>query len=92
MPGVDIAVATPPESGDVTPPRPQRPMRLYRDQARALAAELALCHIDLQPVFGDVDKYRYGGTCALLNDSLIHPSKEGSHLIASFYQSLLDLR
>jgi hypothetical protein len=91
-PDLDIGLVTPPDSGDPTPPRSERPMRLYRDQARALAAEGRLCHIDLQPVFGEVESYRYGGTEPLLNESLIHPSIQGSRLITACFLDFLDLR
>lgn len=92
LPTLDVALGTSPESGAETPPRPQRPMSLYRNEARGLAIELDACHIDLQPIFGVVDDYKYGGAAPLLDQSLIHPTDDGSRLISAHYQRLLDLR
>ena len=88
-PDVDIALGTSPESGDLTEPRPGRPMRLYMAEARRLAIDQALCHIDCQPAFGDVSNYKYSGPRPLLDDSLIHPSVEGMRVIESRYLRVL---
>ncbi|CAH2807937.1 MAG: hypothetical protein CBARDCOR_6533 [uncultured Caballeronia sp.] len=83
-PHVDIALGTSPESDDLTEPRPGRPMRLYMAETRQLAIDQALCHIDCQPAFGD-----YSGLRPLLDDSLIHPSVAGMHVIESLYLRVL---
>jgi hypothetical protein len=88
-PDADIGLGTSPESGDTTPPRPERPMRLYRTQARSLARAAALCHIDLQPAFGSITDYRYGGKHALMDASLIHPGAGGIRVLEALYLSLL---
>jgi hypothetical protein len=88
-PDVDIVLGTSPESGDLTEPRPGRPMRLYRNEARQIAIDEALCHIDCQPAFGDVSNYRYSGPCPLLDESLIHPSVAGMRVIEALYFRVL---
>jgi hypothetical protein len=91
-PEADIGLGTSPESGDSAEPRRSRPMHLYRAQARSLAESAALCHIDLQPAFGDVAQYRYSGSRPLMDESLIHPSVEGSRVIEALYSNILSLR
>jgi hypothetical protein len=89
-PEADIGLGTSPESGDTAEPRHTRPMHLYREQARSLAESGEFCHIDLQPVFGDVAQYRYSGGRPLMDVSLIHPSIEGSRVVQALYSSVLD--
>lgn len=89
-PQADIALGTSPESGDDQAPRRARPMRLYRDADRSLAIEEKLAHVDLQPLFGDVDEYRYGGSRPWLDASLIHPAVAGMRAIETLYLRLFD--
>jgi hypothetical protein len=89
-PEADIALGTSPESGDDREPRPARPMHLYRNADRSLAIEEGLAHVDLQPLFGDVDEYRYGGPTPWLDASLIHPAVPGMRAIEALYLSLFN--
>lgn len=89
VPNADIALGTSPENGDTDEPRPGRPMRLYCTQARSLAIEARLCHVDLQPAFGNVADYRYGGPKPMLDRTLIHPSAPGMQAIEALYLRLL---
>ncbi|MDR7008843.1 GDSL-type esterase/lipase family protein [Paraburkholderia strydomiana] len=89
-PHADIALGTSPESGDVQEPRPRRPMRLYRDADRSLAIQERLAHVDLQPLFGNLDEYRYGGSKPWLDASLIHPAVPGMRAIEKLYLSLFN--
>jgi GDSL-like Lipase/Acylhydrolase family len=89
-PEVDIALGTSPESGDRQASRLGRPMRLYRDVDRSLAIEEGLAHVDLQPLFGDVSEYRYGGPRPWLDASLIHPAVPGMRAIEMLYLCLFD--
>nr|WP_233835489.1 hypothetical protein [Paraburkholderia sp. ZP32-5] len=65
---------------------------LRRDADRSPAIEEGLAHVDLQPLFGHVEDYRFGTPGAWLDASLLHPAMPGRRAIEALYLSLFDPR
>jgi hypothetical protein len=57
------------------------PQSRYSEAMRQAAVEDGLAHLDFQPLFGDYDVYRYGGSRPLLDDSGNHTDQNGDNVL-----------